>query len=165
MQYPRTIRNFNAFVDGISYCGCVIEGKLPELKLQTAAHRGGGMDAPVAVDLGMEAMSAELTLIEWAPELITLIGNRRQMVLRPAAMGEYDFTADAYVSTLRGRWSTTNFGDLKPGDEAPIKLMLEADYFRMQKDGDELFEIDVEAGKRVIGGVDQLADLRAAMGI
>jgi phage tail tube protein FII len=35
----------------------------------------------------------------------------------------------------------------------------------MVLDGDVLFEIDVEAGKRIIGGVDQLAEIRAAMGI
>lgn len=164
MQYPRKIRNFNAFVDGVSYAGRVTEGQLPELKMQVANHRGGGMDGQVAVDMGMEAMQAELTLAEWPPELIKMFGTRRRMTLRPGAMGEHDFAADAYVATLGGRWSVTNFGSLKPGDDTPLKLTLEVDYFRMLKDGDELFEIDVEAGRRIIGGVDQLAGLRAAMG-
>lgn len=31
MAYPRTIRNYNAFVDGVSYAGRVAEAKLPEL--------------------------------------------------------------------------------------------------------------------------------------
>ena len=164
MQSPRTIRNFNAFVDGVSYAGRVLEGKLPELKMQTASHRGGGMEGPVAVDMGMEAMQAELTLAEWPPELIKMFGTRQRMTLRPGAMGEHDFSADSYVGTLGGRWSVTNFGDLKSGSDVPLKLTLEVDYFRMLKDGDELFEIDIEAGKRIIGGVDQLAELRAAMG-
>jgi len=164
MQYPRTIRNFNAFIDGVSYAGRAIEAKLPELKLQLASHRAGGMDAPVAVDMGMEALRAEVTLIEWPPELVKMFGTRQRMTLRPAAMGEHDFSADAYVATIGGRWSVTNFGDLKPGSDAPLKLTLEADYYRLVKDGDELFEIDVEAGKRVIGGVDQLGGIRRAMG-
>lgn len=165
MQYPRTIRNFNAFIDGQSYAGRATMGKLPELKLQTAAHRGGGMDAPLAIDQGMEAMQAELTLAEWLPELITLIGTRRRMVLRPADRGEQDFSARGFVATIGGRWSVVNFADLKPGDDTPLKLTLEVDYFRMQLEGAELFEIDVEAGKRVIGGTDQLADTRRAMGL
>lgn len=164
MQYPRTIRNFNAFVDGISYAGRVLEAKLPELKLQTASHRSAGMDAPIAVDMGLEAMQAELTLAEWAPELIKMFATRRRMTLRPGAMGEYDVSADAYTGTLGGRWSATGFGDLKPGADVPLKLTLEVDYFRLLKDGEELFEIDVAAGKRIVGGVDQLAALRAAMG-
>ncbi len=73
--------------------------------------------------------------------------------------------AEAYVSTMGGRFTVTNFGDLKPGGDTPLKLTLEVDYFRMVLDGDVLFEIDVEAGKRIIGGVDQLAEIRAAMGI
>lgn len=165
MQYPRTIRNFNSFIDGVSYAGRVSEGKLPEMNLLLANHRGGGMDAPIAVDMGMEAMKAEVTLMEWPPELITMFGTRRRMVLRPGAMGEHDFSADSFVATLGGRWSMVNFGDLKPGSDVPLKLKLEVDYFRMLQNGNELFEIDVEAGKRVIGGVDQLADLRRAMGL
>lgn len=164
MQYPRTIRNFSAFVDGVSYAGRVTEGKLPELKLQLANHRGGGMDGTLAIDMGMEAMKAELTLAEWPPELIKMFGTRKRLTLRPGAMGEDNFTADSYVGTVGGRFSVVNFADLKPGSDAPLKLTVEVDYFKMLKDGDELFEIDIQAGKRVIGGVDQLASLRAAMG-
>lgn len=164
MNYPRTIRNYNAFVDGFGYSGKSTEAKLPEVKLQTAAHRGGGMDGTVAQDMGLESMQAELTMAEWVPDLITLIGTRRRMVLRPAAMGQHDFTADTIVGTVGGLWSSTNFGELKPGTDVPLKLMCEVDYFRMVINGTELFEIDIEAGKRVIGGVDQVADLRRAMG-
>lgn len=165
MQYPRTIRNFNAFVDGVSYAGRVLEGKLPELKIKTANHRGGGMDGTVAQDMGMEAMSAEMTLAEWPPELVKMFGTRQRITFRPAAMGEDDFSADTRVATMGGRWTVVNFGDLKPGSDTPLKLTLEVDYFRMVQDGDELFEIDVQAGKRVIGGVDQLAEIRSAMGV
>lgn len=165
MSYPRKIRNFSSFIDGVSYAGRALEGKLPELKLQLASHRGGGMDGPVAQDMGTEAMKAELTLADWPPELITLFGTRQRMTLRPAAKGEHDFSADSYVATLGGLWTVVNFSDLKPGSDVPLKLTLEVDYFRMQHNGAELFEIDIEAGKRVIGGVDQLGELRKAMGL
>ena len=165
MQYPRTIRNFNAFVDGVSYAGRVLEGKIPEIKIQTASHRGGGMDGSVAVDMGTEAMQAEITLAEWPPELIKMVGTRQRMVLRPGAMGEDDFSADSFVATLGGRWTVVNFSDLKPGSDTPLKLTLEVDYYRLQHNGEELFEIDIQAGKRVIGGIDQLAGIRSAMGM
>lgn len=165
MQYPRKIRNFGAFIDGFGYAGRMTEAQLPELKIMTEAHRGGGMDGSVAQDMGLEAMQAEGTLADWPPELIKLIGNRRRMVLRPTSRGEDDFAADSYVATLGGLWTVTNFAALKPGGDTPLKLTLEVDYFRMTLDGDELFEIDVAAGKRVIGGVDQLAAMRRAMGV
>ena len=164
IQYPRTIRNFNAFVDGVSFAGRTTEGMLPELKLQTAAHRGAGMDGPVAQDMGTEAMKAEMTLADWPPSLIKMFGTRQRLVFRPAALGETDFTATAYVATVGGRFSVSNFGSLKPGNDSPLKLTVEVDYFRMVVDTEELFEIDLVAGKRVIGGVDQLAGIRAAMG-
>lgn len=63
--------------------------------MQTASHRGGGMDGSVAIDMGMEAMQAELTLAEWPPEPIKMFGTRQRMTLRPGAMGEHDFSADA----------------------------------------------------------------------
>lgn len=165
MQYPRKIRDYNAFIDGQSYGGRATEAKLPEVKLQLANHRGSGMDGSVAQDMGLEALRAELTLAEWPPELIKLIGTRRRMTLRPAARGEGDFTATSYVATLGGLWSAVNFGDLKPGSDVPLKLVLEVDYFRLLCDGEELFEIDIQAGKRVVGGVDQLAAMRQAMGL
>ena len=34
MGYPRTIRNFNAFLDGVSYMGLVSTAKLPALKIK-----------------------------------------------------------------------------------------------------------------------------------
>ena len=165
MQYPRTIRNFNGFIDGIGYAGLMIEAKLPELKLKTGGFRGAGMDAPIAIDLGMEAMQAECTLAEWRPELVQMFGTRQRMTLRPTAAGEADFSADEIVASLGGRWSVVNYGDLKTGDDVPMKLTLEVDYYRMLHNGEELFEIDVQAGKRVIGGVDQLAEQRRAMGL
>ncbi|MGR3501615.1 phage major tail tube protein [Pseudaestuariivita sp.] len=164
INYPRTIRNFNAFVDGIGYAGIATEGKLPDLKLNEADHRGGGMDGIVAIDMGMEKMQATVTVAEWRPELITLFGTRRQMTLRPGELGEDNYDAVPMVATMRGRWSSDEFNDLKPGSEVPLKLTVSVDYFRFVHNGIELFEIDVRAGKRVIGGVDQMASMRAAMG-
>jgi P2 family phage contractile tail tube protein len=164
-MYPRTIRNFNAFIDGVSYFGRVAEAKMPMLQLQTEDHRGAGMDAPIAVDMGLQALSAEISFHEWVPELITLFGTKQRLVLRPGAMGENDFSADTFIATIGGRWSTMEPTNLRPSQAAPLKLITSCDYFRMEMNGSELFEIDVENGKRVIGGTDQLEGIRQAMGI
>lgn len=165
MPFPRQIRNFNAFVDGISYFGRVAEGKLPDLKINTAAFRGAGMDAPAGVDMGMEGMTAELTFAEYPPEILKMSGTLQRIVFRPAAMGEGSFAADTLIFTCGGLVTTHEFNGLKPGENAPVKMIIDLRYYRMEHNGEELWEIDVEAGKRVIGGVDQMADLRRAMGI
>lgn len=166
MSYPRTIRNFNAFINSESYFGLVTEAKLPVLDLNTAEHRGAGMDAPVAIDMGMNAMKAELTFMEHRPELITLLGTHQNLVLRPGAQAQTDFTdVDTYIYTVGGLWTTVDAGTLKPGAEAPLKLTTSLTYLRVEMNGTELVELDIENGKRVIGGKDQLAAMREAMGL
>lgn len=162
--YPRTIRNFNVFVDGFGYAGNVLDAKLPNLELTLAQHRGGGMDGPVPQDLGMEAMTAEATFSEWSNQLVTALGNNQRLVMRPVAESTADPEVDAIVCTLGGLWTMLDFGELKPGNDTPLKVKLSADYFRMVKNGVELFEIDFKASKRVINGADQLAAKRTAMG-
>lgn len=165
MAYPRTIRNFNAFVDGTGYFGKCTEAKLPELKLKTAPHRGAGMDAPLAIDMGMEAMQAEATFAEWSPEHWKRFGSKLRMTLRPAAVGEDDFNADAFAFEIGGRVAGVMGDDMKAGPEAMLKVSWEVDYFRVVINGEVVVEIDVENGKRIIDGVDQLASIRSAMGL
>lgn len=166
MSYPRTIRNFNAFIDATSYFGLVLEAKLPMLDLETANHRGAGMDGTIEIDMGLKAMSAELTVSEHRPELIRLFGNRQRLVLRPAGLSQVSYSdADTYVYTIGGLWKTVDPGTMKPGTDAPLKLATAVDYLRIEMNGEELVEIDVENGKRVIGGTDQMAALREAMGL
>ncbi len=165
IDYPRTIRDFVGFVDGVGYAGRGLEAKMPELKLILANHRGGGMDGTKAMDKGMEPMQSEMTFADWPPELITKFGTYQRLTLRPGARGEDDFTADSYVTSIGGLMTAVNFGDLKPGTDVPLKLNFEVDYFRMVHNEVELFEIDIRAYKRVIGGVDQLAETRRAMGL
>ncbi|MEM7270753.1 MAG: phage major tail tube protein, partial [Pseudomonadota bacterium] len=49
--------------------------------------------------------------------------------------------------------------------EAMLKISWEVDYFRVEINGEDVVEIDVENGRRIIDGVDQLAEIRAAMGL
>lgn len=165
MAYPRTIRNFNAFVDGISYFGRATEAKLPQIKIQTEAHRGAGMDGPVGIDMGLEGMTAEVTFAEWDPVLLKKFGRQERIVLRPAAQGDDQIEADTIIATLGGLITTHELGDLKPGANATLKLEMDVRYYRLEINGEELIEIDLPNARRVIGGTDQLAAIRRAMGL
>lgn len=165
MSYPRTIRNFSAFLDGIGYFGKITEATLPKLEMNKIDHRGGGMDGSVPIDMGMNAMASEQTFSEWSPELLQTFGTRQRLILRPGAMGQDDFSADTFIATIGGLFTTLDGGSLKPGEEAPLKLSLAVDYFKLERNGEQMFEIDVENGKRIIGGVDQLVEMRKAMGL
>ena len=57
MGLPRKIKNFTLFNEGLSYLGEVDEVTLPKLTRKTEEFRGGGMNGPVATDMGLEALN------------------------------------------------------------------------------------------------------------
>ncbi len=164
MAIPRVIRNFNAFVDGISYFGIATEAKLPQLKIMTEAHRGAGMDGPVGIDMGVEGMTAEITLAEWKPELLVKTGTQQRFVLRPAQVGDAG-DVDTIIASLGGLVTSAETGDLKPGTNATLKLTMDVRSYRLEVNGVVMHDVDLVNGRRLVGGVDQLADIRRAMGV
>ncbi|MGR3199463.1 MAG: phage major tail tube protein [Paracoccus sp. (in: a-proteobacteria)] len=165
MALPKTIRNFNAFIDGISYFGLATEAKIPWPKIQTEAHRGAGMDGPIGMDMGMEALSAEATFAEWSPALLKRVGIETRVVFRPAAKADGSANVDTIVATVSGLVTGNEGGDLKPGTGANLKLMWDVRQYRLEINNAVIWDIDLVAGRRIVGGVDQLAALRKAMGI
>lgn len=165
MALPRLIKNFNAFHDGISYFGLVMEAKLPSVKIQTEAHRGAGMDGGVGQDVGMEGMTSEMTFSEWSTPILKSLGKVDRFVLRPAMSSATDFSASTIIATLGGLITTSEPGDLKPGTNATLKVSMDVRTYKLEMNGEVIFDIDLVNAKRLIGGVDQLADIRRAMGI
>ncbi len=165
MSIPRTIRNFNAFVDGRTYFGRATEAKLPDVKIITEAHRGGGMAGPVGIDMGVEGMTSEITFAEWDPVLFKHLGKKTKFVLRPAQLGEDNFDADVIVASITGLITSPGLGDLKVGSSSSMKLIMDVRAFAFEINGEELINIDLVAGIRRVGGVDQMASMRRAMGI
>lgn len=165
MSLPRIIRNFNAFVDGRSYFGVATEAKLPQPKIMTEAHRGAGMDMPVGIDMGMEAMSAELTIAEYDVNAMKMLGRINRLVLRPAAQDPEGTDANVIIASIGGLFTANEFGDLKSGSPSTLKIMVDVRTYRLEVDGVVIHDINGPEGKRVIGGVDQLRGIRRAMGL
>lgn len=164
-MYPRKIKNFNVFVDGFGYAGLATATTLPQLALQTEDYRGAGMDGPIEIDMGVQKLELEITFAEFREELVSQFGNRLRGTIRAAATGERDFAADAWSFIFEGRVKGLPMDDLGAGKETMLKQAWTLHYFAAEKDGKQLVEIDVEAGTRVIGGVDQTAGLRAALAL
>lgn len=165
MGYPRKINNFNAFVDGISYFGKATTAKLPDVKILTEAHRGTGMLGPVGMDMGNEAMSSEISFAEWDPALFKRLGKITRFVLRPAAPAADSEAVDTIIATLGGLITETTGGELKVGGDVPLKLVMDVREFALEINGSEVIAIDMVNGIRRVGGVDQMAAARIAMGI
>lgn len=164
---PKILKNFNAFVDGRGYAGRVDEVVLPKLTVKTEEHRAGGMDAPVEIDMGMEKLECELTFAEYDIELFRLFGlvdgNSVQITLRGAMQASDD--AESIVVKLQGSFRELDSGTWKAGDKATLKCMMAVRTYKLEIDGDEVVNIDVENMTRIINGDDQMASIRDAIGI
>lgn len=165
---PRVLRNFNLFVNGIGYAGRVTEAELPEFVVKTEEHRAGGMDAPAEIDMGMEALSAKLTFAEYVADIFKsfgkMDGNAVRIQLRGALQRDGE-TAVALVVELHGGFKKNGLGSWKAGDMASNEVEMSCRYAKITLGGDELIEIDVDNMKRIVGGEDQLASIRAALGM
>ena len=164
---PKIMKNFNLFVDGRGYAGRAEEVSPPKLSIKTEELRAGGMDAPAAVDMGMEKLEASFSLVEYDPELIKqfglVSGNGVQLTLRGALVD--DTTTTPMVIGLRGMFTEVDMGKFKAGDKASMQCSVACRYYSLEIGGKKLVEIDVDNMTRVIDGVDKLAEVRAALGI
>ena len=168
IQYPRVLKNMNLFVDGRGYAGRIDEIELPKLTLKTEEHRAGGMDVPVEVDLGMEKLETSLTLSDYDPEVFRLFGlldRQDTPVTIRGAIQRQGEPAQAVAVSLRGGWKEIDSGTWKPGDKSTLKVSVALNYFRLTIAGEEVVEVDAKNLVRKVGGIDQMAEIRNAIGL
>jgi len=165
IELPHVLKNMNLFVDGRGYAGRVDEIQLPKLTLKTEEHRAGGMDIPVEIELGMDKLEAELTLSDFDPEVFKLFGlldsTRTQITLRGAIQAQGSGARPVIVN-LSGGCKASSW---KPGDKSTLKVQLAASYYKLTIADQALVEIDAVNLVRKVGGVDQMAEIRAAIGV
>ena len=162
------LRNMNMFVDGQGYAGRVDEVIPPKLTIKTEEFRAGGMDGPIEIDQGMEKMETTLTasgvdltlLQRWG----LMQGEALPVTLRGALRSE-DGTVRAVVINLRGRIKEVDWGTWKPGEKVPLKAMMAVTYYKCTLDGEVVHEVDMANMIRIVNGVDQLAQVRTALGM
>lgn len=162
------LKNFNLFVDGRGYAGQIDEYNAPDLSIVVEDFRGGGMDAPVALDMGQEALEASFVLTQYDADVLALWGVAQGQSLPFTARGaleSYDGEVKPVIHNMRGRITTIARGTWAAGQKAALTITLRLDYYKETHNGVVLHEIDVVNMIRVVGGVDRLAQQRAALGL
>lgn len=162
------IKNQNLFVDGRGYAGQLQEVNPPKLELMVEEFRGGGMDVPVDLTMGMNKLVGDFTLISYDKDVLSLFGvaegSTVPFVIREA-LESYDGTPTAVVHTMRGKITSLDPGTHAPGKLAPLKVSVSLNYYKQQHGDTVVHEIDAVNMIRTINGVDALASQRAALGI
>lgn len=161
-------KNLNLFVDGRGYAGQIEEFNAPKLTLKTEEWRGGGMDAPVKLNMGMEALDTDFTLISYDADVLGLFGvaegSTVPFVAREA-LESLDGTLTGVVHTMRGKITEIDPGTSKAGEKVVLKVAMNLTYYKLQHGDKVIHEIDIENMIRVINGVDALAATRGALGM
>jgi len=169
MALPRKLKNFNLFVDGVSFAGVADEITLPKLTRKTEEFRGGGMNAPVDSDLGMEKLTAEHKYGGIMREIYAQFGIAKVdgVLLRFAGAYQRDDTEEvaAVEVVMRGRHTEIDPGSSKAGDDTEFNVTSSLSYYKLTWDGEVLIEIDVLNMIEIVDGVDRLAEQRAAIGL
>lgn len=169
IQLPRVLKNLNLFLDGTGYAGRVDEVTLPKLTIKTEEHRAGGMDLPVALDMGMEKLEITMVLSDFEPEVFASFGlldsEGKPITVRGAFQAQGSADVLAVAISMRGGWKELDAGKWKAGDKSTLTVTGALSYYKLEAGGTELVEIDAINMVRRIGGADQLAAVRDAIGL
>lgn len=168
MALPRKLKHFNVFLDGESWLGLCPEVTLPELARKMDAYRGGGMEGPVKIDMGQEALELDFTS-GFDARIFRKYGAAKidAVLLRFAGSWQQDDTAtiSAVEVTVRGRIEKIEALGAKAGEDAPSKVKLACSYYKLTVDGQVVIEIDLVNFINKVDGEDMLAAHRAAIGL
>ncbi|MDR6309447.1 phage major tail tube protein [Pacificitalea manganoxidans] len=162
------LKNINLFVDGRGYAGQIDEYNAPDLTLQLEDYRAGGMDAPIAIEMGQEALETSFQLISYDADVLALWGVAEgasvPLTVR-GALESFDGTVKPVLHQMRGRITSMQRGAWTPGSKPALTVTLRLTYYKETHNGSVLHEIDVENMVRIVNGTDRLAAQREALGL
>lgn len=168
MALPKKLKYFNLFNDGGSYLHEVDEITLPKLARKMEEWRAGGMDTPIKIDMGGEALQCEWTCGGIMEDAIAQFGAQKHDAVALRFAGSYqseDASPVAVEVAMRGRHSLIDMGNAKSGEETAFKVTSELSYYKLTINGKEIIEIDALNMIHKVNGVDVLAEHRSAIGI
>lgn len=169
MALPSNLKHMNLFADGVSLVGEIDEVSLPKLTRKTEDYLGGGMVAPVQIDLHQEKLEMEITCAGYLRDAITQYGLAKADggMWRFAGAYQRDDTGDVMAVEIiaRGRFSELDRGKAKVGSKSETKMKAALTYYKESIDGVDQIEIDAINFVFVIRGVDMLAKHRKAIGL
>lgn len=165
---PRKLKNFNVFSDGDSFLGEAKEVALPKISHKGEDYRGGGMMGEVWMDLGLEKLEMEVTYGGMMVPVLRQMGVTTHDGVQLRFVGAYqsDETGGVTAAELvvRGRHQEVDPGNAQAGSDTEWKVKSGLSYLKWTVDGRTEIEIDLVNCVYIVGGVDRMAEVRAAIG-
>jgi len=168
-QLDYVVQAFVWSINGFGYAGSGESCKLPPLSKKTEKFRGGGMLMERTIALGYNGMEMEVDLAEFDPNALSqgglYLGNRTlTSSLRGYMDGDNNAQHTAIIQTT-GEVTDLAAGTWKPGTLAKLKAKLALSAITLQIDGNTIWNIDAQNGVYQVGGTDQYAAVKAALGL
>lgn len=160
--------NMALFMDGTSYIGNVDNIDPPKLTATTEEFRGGGMNGPVEITTGHEALRFGAEVINYSEEVFALFslaeGSTKSFTIR-GALKSWNNSTKPIKWNCRGKVIEIDPQNVKPGTPPRAKLTVALDYMQLTIGTTVVQEIDVINMTQIINGVDVLYDVANALGI
>ena len=169
MGLPAKLKNMNLFNDGTSYIGLVPEVTLPKLSRSMEEYRAGGMDMPIKVDMGGEALELKWKAGGIIVHAIRQFGAVAHDAVQLRFAGAYQADDSGAVMpvevVMRGRHEEIDMGGAKPGDDTEHEVTSTLSYYKLIVNGRTEIEIDILNMVFIVNGVDILLAQRTAIGL
>ena len=169
MAFPSKLKQLMMFNNGTAFIGETVSITVPKLVRKLEDYRGGGMSRPVKIDMGGEPLEMEAVYGGPMRDVLRQYGQLNLSGVQQRFVGSHqnDDTGavDVVEIVTRGRHEEIDMGEWKPGEDTEFKVKSQLSYFKLTWNGVVEIEIDVLGMIEIVGGVDLMADHRAAMGL
>lgn len=165
---PDKINAFNVYQDGVKHIGISDEVTLPEVKELTSEMSGpgilGNIDSPAhglfdSMEIEVPFRTLFFNAFNMMRALNSIDITLRGSIQTQDGMGDLNFVGMRVV--CRGRKKGFNPGKMKQGEGTAASVSIELSYLLIEIDGIKELEIDKLNSIYRVGGVDQLALVRA----
>lgn len=167
MATPFITKYWNLIINGKGNYGEVTMTKLPDLKLKTEEYRAGGMDMPIDVDMGMEKLTMSFSIPGPKEDIYSYFGLQDGQAVHLSFRGALvNQTTRAYEKVeCRGMLTSIVRDNLEAGKMSNVTFEASLRYYEYALGDKIIHQFDADNMVRIVNGIDQLVDIKNALGI
>lgn len=164
------LQGFTMWIDGVDYGIDTEEVELPFLTPVTQDYRGGGMDLGVKMPMSaLEPLEFKVKMAGQNPEVMKRMalgpGKTTRVTFRGAVTSEDTGVVDAHVCIVEGAINGDSRDRWNRGEKVGFEFVINGVKYMKYTAADEIIhEVQAYPPKRIVNGIDQLADVNQALG-
>ena len=164
------LQGFTMFINGSDFGLDCEEVELPIPTPLTQEYRGGGMDLGATTPMAaIEALEVTVKMAGHSPEIMKLMalapGRTSRVTFRGGVLREMDGGIATHLAIIEGCLNGGSRDRWQRGEKSGVEFVINGiKYFRYEADSEIIHELQQWPPRRIVNGVDQLAELNQALG-